>query len=88
MVTKQLYLLEYKRNEYRFNSNDWVILGKAWTNYSIHKQLDEFYNLFIKQVKSEDNFITSSIYENKAIINFRGGVIELKITQAEFEDYE
>lgn len=89
MVTKKMYILEYRRNEYRFHSSDnWVMLGKAWDKVSIERQMDEFYNLFIQEVKREDTFNTSSIYTDLAIIEFKGGVIQLKISQIEFEDYE
>ena len=89
MITKKMYLLEYRRKEYRFHSSDdWIMLGKAWTEVAIKRQMDEFYNLFIQQVKQEDTFNTSNIYPDLAIIEFKGGVIQLKISQVEFEDYE
>lgn len=89
MITKEIYLLKYKRQEKHFNSmKDYVIIGKAWTHYSIMQQLFEFYNLFIDQVRREDSFITSSIYESKAIIEFKAGRIDLEIDQASYESEE
>ena len=89
MITKEMYLLKYKREEKNFNSmQDYVIIGKAWTQYNISRQLDEFYNLFINQVRREDTFITSSIYKSRAIIEFKGGRIDLEIDKATYESKE
>ena len=89
MITKEMYLLKYKREEKNFNSmQNYVIIGKAWTHYNISRQLDEFYNLFINQVRCEDTFITSSIYKDKAIIEFKGGRIDLEIDKATYESEE